>query len=402
MKALRNICIILATLAAITVLPVIGFLIAGNRLAAAFFTFPPIAPPQNVPGFNLLFFIVIAVIISAIALVYILPSLFGFKKATGQLPSEQSYTFPVWFWIGLVMWIVPIVLLFAQAEQPKLLLNYSDLPLFWGFTLLLDGFVYKLRGNSMISKHPTELMGIATASVSGWMLYEYLNLFANRTWYYPFGKNLLPGSAVNDEIFLVYSILGSSALMPLAFEWYDLLMAAPSLKHRFDDGVKITAPKWLKIALIVLSLGGLLYLGYAPDKSFFFLFVWPLIAITAVLSLAKVWTPFTPIKDGNWTPFLVFGLAYLAQGFAMEGWNYFSATHNTWGGLAQHSHSPAFWAYSVPFVDKFHLFEMPILGFLGYLPFSVYCWVWWIMFAYLLGIKTRYFDHTHTYKEADY
>jgi hypothetical protein len=31
------------------------------------------------------------------------------------------------------------------------------------------------------------------------------------------------------------------------------------------------------------------------------------------------------------------------------------------------------WVYSVPFVDRFHVFEMPILGFAGYLPFGLEC-----------------------------
>jgi len=29
--------------------------------------------------------------------------------------------------------------------------------------------------------------------------------------------------------------------------------------------------------------------------------------------------------------------------------------------------------YSIPYVDRFHLFEMPMLGYVGYLPFSVEC-----------------------------
>lgn len=46
----------------------------------------------------------------------------------------------------------------------------------------------------------------------------------------------------------------------------------------------------------------------------------------------------------------------LLCGFFWEFWNYYS--------------SPK-WIYEVPFVDFWHLFEMPLLGYLGYLPFAL-------------------------------
>jgi hypothetical protein len=400
MKKLRNISIIIASVAAIVALPLIGRLTTGVPMPQDFFKFPPITPPV-VDGWSWLVFIIVAAVCFGVTLVYIFPSLFRFKKTDTELPSGQTHKFPVWFWIGLVMWLVPIVFLWAHTPRPKLLQDYSDFPLFWGFTLLLDGCVFKRQGHSMLSKYPTEIMGIATASVSGWMLYEYLNLFVNRMWYYPFGNNLIKSPGNNDEVFLMYSILGSTGLMPMAFEWYDLILTIPSLRHRFDAGVKITMPAWLKIVLLLLAFAGLYGMGYAPGKYFFYIFLLPLVVVSVVLSLLKVWTPFTPVMQGNWTPVLVFGLAYLAQGFVMEGWNCFSATHYSPGNPAT-CYSPAFWEYKLPYVDGYRIFEMPVVGFWGYIPFSIYCWVWWIMFAYVLGIKTRYFDHTETYKEAEY
>ena len=51
-------------------------------------------------------------------------------------------------------------------------------------------------------------------------------------------------------------------------------------------------------------------------------------------------------------------LAGLVCGFFWELWNICS--------LAK-------WIYSVPFVDRFHVFEMPLLGYAGYLPFGIEC-----------------------------
>jgi hypothetical protein len=36
-------------------------------------------------------------------------------------------------------------------------------------------------------------------------------------------------------------------------------------------------------------------------------------------------------------------------------------------------HSLARWVYEVPLVGRFAIFEMPVLGYAGYLPFGLQC-----------------------------
>jgi hypothetical protein len=36
-------------------------------------------------------------------------------------------------------------------------------------------------------------------------------------------------------------------------------------------------------------------------------------------------------------------------------------------------HSLAKWVYTVPGVERWHIFEMPLLGYAGYLPFGLEC-----------------------------
>jgi hypothetical protein len=35
--------------------------------------------------------------------------------------------------------------------------------------------------------------------------------------------------------------------------------------------------------------------------------------------------------------------------------------------------SLAHWEYAIPFVHRFQIFEMPFLGYAGYLPFGLQC-----------------------------
>jgi hypothetical protein len=66
------------------------------------------------------------------------------------------------------------------------------------------------------------------------------------------------------------------------------------------------------------------------------------------------------MADGDWHAAVASGLAALQCGFFWEMWNVYS--------LAK-------WRYSIPFVGRFQLFEMPILGYAGYLPFGLECTV---------------------------
>jgi hypothetical protein len=137
----------------------------------------------------------------------------------------------------------------------------------------------------------------------------------------------------------------------------------------------------------VLAYAGLFLMSFYPTWLCAVIWLSPLVILTVMLDLLGIWTPFTPIKKGNWTPVLFMALTYLVEGFLLEGQNFVSATHEN--GVLQTDY-PGYWVYNVPFVNRFHIFEMPVVGFYGYLPFGIYCLVWWIAFAFLLNIPTNF------------
>jgi len=85
------------------------------------------------------------------------------------------------------------------------------------------------------------------------------------------------------------------------------------------------------------------------------------------LTLVKVPNPFSDVAHGDYTSGVVFALAALLNGICWEGWNHFSAPHN-----------PSYWRYDIPFLNGAYLFEMPIVGYLGYLPFGICCCTMWL------------------------
>ncbi|MBC8155296.1 MAG: hypothetical protein H7Z72_20590 [Bacteroidetes bacterium] len=385
MTTLKQISYLLLAMAGLVFLPYLGaWTYHAGLFPAHFFDYPPLsAPPKS--GFNGLIFSGIAVVFVLVILLYAFPRLFGFRRVEMvRQVARQPTALPVWFWVGLVLWGGTLLLLWTKSEEPKWLLNWAYLPLFWGFTFVIDGWVYiRANGESLVSRFPREVIGIGVAATSGWMLFEYLNFFVDENWYYP------RGDIVPDDEFTVYAIAGSSGLMPTVFELYTL-MNTFRFRHRFDRGPKITLPKSVGIGVLVLAFSGMFAIGFFPDGMFGVLWLSPLLVLSVVLERIGIWTPFTPVKEGNWSPLLKYALTYLIYGFLLEWWNYYNSTHDPADPGHIVTFTPAHWVYSLPYVNRFHVFEMPLLGYLGYLPFGVYCAVWWIAFAFLLNIPTQF------------
>jgi hypothetical protein len=71
------------------------------------------------------------------------------------------------------------------------------------------------------------------------------------------------------------------------------------------------------------------------------------------------------IKDRNLTIPLSLLLAGIILGFLWEFWNYWAIPK---------------WTYDIPFLGFFKIFEMPLLGYVGYFPFSfeLYSMYWFV------------------------
>ncbi len=381
MTTATKMSILLLTMTAMLFLPWLGsYIYYSGIFPEDFFAYPTLkAMPK--PGFNVYIFGIIAFFCAVVAAAYIFPQWFWFKKVDTPVVAKPKVKMPMWFWLGLACWGGVMLLFIFKVRNPTWLIHWTDVPLFWGTALMLDGWVYKRNGGvSLVSKMPQELIGIGVASVSGWMIFEFLNFFVDDNWYYPMGDML------DREEFLLYACIVSSGLLPIAFEWYCLFKTFPKLRNRFSNGIKIKTNTLMDNLILLACFGGMFASGLLPDTMFFILWLGPPIILAIVLKKIGVWTPVMDIGKGNWTPALLGALTYFVTGFCLEGQNYLSAIHapNLWTG------DPAYWQYSLPYVDAFHVFEMPLLGLWGYLPFGIYCWLWWIAWATLMNIPALF------------
>ncbi|KAA1245316.1 hypothetical protein [Aquimarina sp. RZ0] len=379
MSDTKKIIYLFITIISICFLPWLASLLYHKgEFPEGFFIYPPVSVIPRA-SINWYAFIVITLIFVLIpTILYMYPRLFGFKKPEEKTKTKERKKIPIWFWLGLMLWGSTVFLQWTHNTSLLSWLHWSDIPLFWGCILMIDGWVYvRTGGVSMISKAPQELLGISLASIPGWMLYEFINFFVDNYWYYPYA-NLM----TRQEI-LIYALITSAGLMPLAFEWYCLFKTFPSFSRKYSNGPKIIFSEKVKTYLLVLGFTLMFITGLFPEQMFITMWISIPITLAAVLDKLKIWTPILEIGKGNWSPILLFALTYLLEGFILEFQNFFSVAPDSQPTFID---SPLYWKYEIPYVGILHVFEMPLLGYAGYLPFGIFCWLWWIAFAKLLNI----------------
>ena len=101
-------------------------------------------------------------------------------------------------------------------------------------------------------------------------------------------------------------------------------------------------------------------IGIWPNQLFPLLWVSPLLIVIGLQMLRGEAGVFEEVGRGDWSRVVTVALAALICGFFWEMWNIFSE---------------AKWVYQIPYVHVVKIFEMPVLGFAGYLPFGLECLV---------------------------
>ena len=171
-----------------------------------------------------------------------------------------------------------------------------------------------------------------------------------------------------------------TTVWPAIFEWYTLLNTFPGLAGRYSNGPKIALP------------GGVVFWGgfflifavvFFPYPLFWVMWIGPLAIFSGQLIRKGIWNPFTAMAEGNWGPALLMALSVYCNGFFWELWNWGSA-HPTLPVT-----NPNYWIYDIPYVNVIHIFaEMPLLGYMGYMPFGILAWAVFIWLGALFGFDT--------------
>jgi hypothetical protein len=331
-------------------LPLAGVLLAGHPLAA-YTEFPPLTRYVEHAGFSR-----IAFSLMAVSLVWILGPfvLRGLRPSQSAIPDRQSaIPFPLWGWLSLLSGVAFWILAWKRFAWFAPLQQFTFSPLWFSYIGVVNALTWKRTGRCMMLSEPRKFLILFAVSAIFWWYFEYLNRFV-QNWYYVGVDGLTPLK------YFVFATLPFSTVLPAVMGTAELLESFPGLGLAWES---FPPRRWNHPRLVAgITLGvaafALAAIGVWPDYLFPFLWIAPLAIITAIETLAGRSTIFSPTAGGRWRRIGLLALAALICGVFWEMWNYYSA---------------AKWIYAVPFVQKFHLFEMPLLGFAGYLPFGLEC-----------------------------
>ncbi|MDY0018779.1 MAG: hypothetical protein RBT47_02130 [Anaerolineae bacterium] len=262
-----------------------------------------------------------------------------------MVTKEQYFRYPLHGWIGLglvaIFWALNWTLTGLRT-------HWGFFPLWTGYALAIDGLVVMRKGNSLLTRDPAAYVGLFLISAPAWWLFELINS-RTQNWFY------LGREWFTDLQYFGLASLSFSTVMPAVFGTAELVSTFGRMQRPWL-GPKIRPTPGTTALLFALGWAMLALLLLWPR--YFFPFVW--VSVYFIIEPLNVWlknrTLLTHTAEGNWQAIRALWVGCLICGFFWEFWNFYSYPK---------------WIYQVPFVDFLHIFEMPLLGYGGYLPFAL-------------------------------
>ena len=229
--------------------------------------------------------------------------------------------------------------------------HWAFFPLWLGYVLTVDAIVLRRTGTSLATRAPATFASLFPLSVPSWWLFEWFNDRLGN-WEY-----VGTGHFSGLEYFL-YCSLSFSTVVPAIFESAELARSFRFIE-RFGRGPKFPGRgATLSYRLTLASVGAAMLAATLLWPHTCYPFVWTSIVFLLeplCLTLGRRGLT-TDLLRGDWRPWMSLWLGSLVCGFFWEMWNFYSYPK---------------WIYHVPGVGFAKLFEMPALGYLGYLPFAM-------------------------------
>lgn len=251
-------------------------------------------------------------------------------------------------WLGLLLLALCWPLNWALPGNRT---AYLFFPLWLGYILVVDALVLSRTGTSLWTRSRRGFMLLFMASMPAWWLFEAINRRTGN-WEY-LGSNAFP-----DLEYYLLCTISFSTVMPAVFEtaelacsfrWMERLSAGPRIRPTpaFNRGMFLSGAVMLALTLAWPKV--------------FYPFVWT--SLVFLLEPLNCWLGrrhfLQDLQRGDWRLVASLALGAVICGFFWEMWNYYSYPK---------------WIYHTPGAQFLHIFEMPLLGYGGYVPFALELW----------------------------
>ncbi|GJL55231.1 MAG: hypothetical protein NPIRA02_23630 [Nitrospirales bacterium] len=269
------------------------------------------------------------------------------------LKKAPTGSFPIWGWYAIAT--LAIVWLAAWTRWPGLagVQLHTFTPLWLSYIVLINALTLMRTRRCLLVDQPKIFVSLFPVSALFWWVFEYLNRFV-QNWYY------LPNEEVSAFAYVFFGSLSFSIVLPAVYGTYEFLLSLGRMTEPFRHWWKISLRNESQLGwlfLLTASLG-FISIGLWPRVLYPLLWISPLLFLLALQLLQGHATILRNLEHGDWRPIIVPAMGGLICGVLWELWNSSSLAH---------------WEYAIPYLHVFEVFEMPILGYAGYLPFGMAC-----------------------------
>ncbi len=220
-------------------------------------------------------------------------------------------------------------------------------PLWLGFILLVDGLVLRRTGTSLVVRSPKIMVVMFIVASPYWWAFEGINGIT-QNWVYVTPIEGDGGGLVG----VIEASLSYSTVIPAVFEVSELIGSFGFIK------------RFARLPALVLSRPQIIVAGVFGLVSLITMLIWPTYLFPMTwLCLFFIFDPINnlagrpsiiaQVRNGDYRTALAFALGALVCGFFWEMWN---------------RDAYASWEYNIGYLDFGWSFQMPLLGYGGYLP----------------------------------
>ena len=283
------------------------------------------------------------------------------EREQSQNVALPHAAFPAHGWVGVVL---ALVFWAVNWGGTGLRTFWAFFPMWLGYCLAVDGLVLWRTGTSLLTRDWRKYVGLFLVSAPVWWIFEALNL-RTQNWSYT-GVSVFTPFA-----YAFWTTLSFTTVVPAVFGTAELAASFGWVK-RLGRGPIIRPDRPTTLAFFTLGWGMLALLLLWPD--IFFPFIW--FSLYFILEPLNVWLGRRSLadwlRDGDWRPVIALWIGVLMTAFFWEMWNYFSYPK---------------WIYHVAWGGWLHVFEMPLLGYGGYLPFALELYAFYHFITGFFGDK---------------
>ena len=284
------------------------------------------------------------------------------QETQRQAPTPLWRRFPLYGYFAIVVNLTTWYFAWSRIDP---FYRYTFFVLWFSFIITLDALVKLRRGSSLMTRAPLKFAQMFLFSTVFWWIFEAFNV-PIQNWHYIMDQPYSP---------LAYNLIATlnfTTVLPAVMELSEFWTSFQALRPRLPaDAVGKQVTPAVAARLIVIGVLCAILPFIWPHQTFVLVWLSLAFLLDPLNNLLGRKSALAHLKARDWRFFVAIPLAGLTCGFFWEMWN---------------SQSLPKWRYTVPYVGFGKVFEMPILGYSGYLPFAVELFA---LYQFLLTITNQ-------------